>query len=271
MKKDYPIEELIISDLQAIEEEEDFIQDDLTLSFTSLEDYDKCHHLYNLAHNYHFETPQNEGMYIGTVAHGALNGINTLAVIDKINDDAIDYIIDKATESNPSLADNDRFDLIMGTVGDYWDDYGIKWKILASEYPFTLLRNENGVKYNVKGQIDLLIQEDPNDDSNMTLLDYKTNVNINDPTNYIKQLHLYQLGIEHNPEFGERDIKRLIIYSLGSDNPIKPTDPDLFVKHKLEKQLSDTAKSIRNNDYRKTKNTHECRQCLLKDLCDIED
>ena len=271
MRNDYPIEELIISNLQKIEDEDDFIQEDLTLSFTSLEDYDKCHHLYNLAHNYHFETPQNEGMYIGTVAHGALNGINTLAAIDKINDDIIDNIIDKAIDSNPSLADNDKFDLIMETVGDYWDDYGSKCKILASEYPFTLLKNENGVKYNVKGQIDLLIQEDPDDDSNMTLLDYKTTVNINNPTNYIKQLHLYQLGIEHNPEFGERDIKRLIIYSLGSNNPIKSTKPDLIVKHKLEKQLSNTAKSIRNNNYRKTKNTHECRQCLLKDLCDIED
>ena len=227
--------------------------------------------MYNLAHNYHFETPQNEGMYIGTVAHGALNGINTQAVINEVNDDKIDYIIDKAIESNPSLNDNDKFELIMDSVGDYWDDYGSQWKILASEYPFTLLRNENGVKYNVKGQIDLIIQENPKDDSNLTLLDYKTNININDPTTYIKQLHLYQLGIEHNPEFNNKDVERLIIYSLGSNNPINSTKPDLIIKHKLEQQLSNAAKSIRNNEYEKTKDTHKCRKCLLKDLCDIED
>ena len=271
MKKDYPIKELSIEDLQNIESEDEFRQDDLTLSFTSLEDYDKCHHLYNLAHNYHFETPQNEGMYIGTVAHGALNGINTQAVINEVNDEKIDYIIDKAIESNPSLNDNDKFELIMDSVGDYWDDYGSQWKILASEYPFTLLRNENGVKYNVKGQIDLIIQENPKNDSNLSLLDYKTNIDINDPTTYIKQLHLYQLGIEHNPEFNKRDVERLIIYSLGSNNPINSTKPDLIIKHKLEQQLSNAAKSIRNNDYNKTKNTHKCRKCLLKDLCDIED
>ena len=274
MKKDYPIEELtdsIIPGLKSIEFEDEFKQEDLTLSFTSLEDYEKCPHLYNLAHNYHFETPQNEGMYIGTVAHGALNGINTQAVVNEVDDDKIDYIIDRAIISNPSLGDNERFDLIMDSVGDYWDDYGSNWKILASEYPFTLLRNDNGVKYNIKGQIDLIVQEDCNDDSNMTLLDYKTNININDPTNYIKQLHLYQLGIEHNPEFANKDIKRLIIYSLASDDPINSTKPDIVVKHKLEKQLANTAKSIRNNEYKKTDNTHECRKCLLKDLCDIED
>lgn len=274
MKTDYPqISELTtdnLSSIKKIEYRDEFKQEDLTLSFTSLEHYDHCHHLYNLAHNYHFETPQNEGMYIGTIAHGALNGINTKAVINEVNDEDIDYIIEKAIESNPSLKDNDRFDSIMYSVADYWEGYGADWKILASEYPFTLIRQENGLKYNVKGQIDLIIQEDCEDDSNISLLDYKTNININDSTNYVKQLHLYLLGIEHNPEFNEKSIKNLIIYSLASPDPINRKKPSILIKHELEEQLANAAKLIRNNDYSKTEDRNKCKNCLLKDLCNIE-
>ena len=126
------------------------------------------------------------------------------------------------------------------------------------------------MKYNVKGQIDLIIQEDCEDDSNISLLDYKTNININDPTNYVKQLHLYLLGIEHNPEFNEKGIKNLIIYSLASPDPINKKEPNILIKHELEEQLANAAKLIRNNDYSKTEDKNKCRNCLLKDLCNIE-
>lgn len=275
MKNSYPqIRELTNDNINEIEFEkpdDEFKQEDLTLSFTSLEDYRKCPHLYNLAHNYRFETPQNEGMYIGSVAHGALNGINTQAVMNEVSEERVDEIIDKAIDSNPNLADNGRFELIMDSVADYWESFGSDWKILASEYPFTILKNENGIKYNVKGQIDLIVQEDPDDDGHISLLDYKTDIDINNPDRYVRQLHLYYLALEHNPEFSNRDVENLIIFSLGSKDPAKYTKPKQIIKHKLEQQLSNAAKLIRNNQYQKTEDTQQCRGCLLKDLCNIED
>ena len=275
MKNRYPeIRELTNDNIHEIEFEkpdDEFKQEDLTLSFTSLEDYRQCPHLYNLAHNYRFETPQNQGMYIGSIAHGALNGINTQAVMNEVSEDDVDEIIDKAMASNPNLEDDGRFELIMDSVADYWEGFGSNWKILASEYPFTILKNENGVKYNVKGQIDLIVQENPDDESRISLLDYKTDIDINNPDRYVRQLHLYYLALEHNPEFSNKDVEKLIIYSLGSKEPAKSTKPNLIIKHKLEQQLSTAAKLIRNNQYQKTNDTQKCRTCLLKDLCDIED
>ena len=103
------------------------------------------------------------------------------------------------------------------------------------------------------------------------MLDFKTDIDINDPDRYIRQLHLYYLALEHNPEYSNKDVENLIIYSLGSKNRAKSTEPKQVIKHKLEKQLSDAAKRIRNNQYQKTEDTGQCRRCLLKDLCNIED
>ena len=241
----------------------------ITLSFTSFENYSKCSHLYNLIYNYNFITPQNESMQIGSIAHDCLDAINTYTTADEINEDKVEDIIDTAIESNPNLKSNDKFQDVLDSVEEYYYDYieDNVWKVLHSEYPFTISQMKNNVKYNITGKIDLIIQEDEDNDLKVSIVDYKTSADIENSRNFLDQLHIYAMSLEYNSEFEDKDIQNLIVYSLTDPSPETPYRFDVNRRNKLEEELYDTAKAISYYRFSKTKDKSNCKFCPFIGLC----
>ena len=249
------------------DEPEEKNTDLVSLSFTSIENYNKCSHLYNLAYNYNFVSPQNESMLIGSVAHNCLDAINTFAASGEINDKLVEDIINTARESNISLESNEKFNDILESVDNYYHDYvkNNEWKVLESEYPFTIYKNKNKIKYDVTGKIDLIIQEDADDDLKISLVDYKSSADM-DNVDYLKQLHIYAMAMEYDSQFEDKYIENLIIYSILDDD-YEDGEFDIDRKNKLEKEMYDIANSISHYKYSKTKNKSKCKFCSFKGFC----
>ena len=245
------------------------ITDLITLSYTSIENFNKCSHLYNLIYNYNFLTPQNESMHIGSIAHDCLDAINTYAADDEIDEDVVEDIIKTAEESNPNLKSSDKFQDVMDSVGDYYYDYieDNVWKVLHSEYPFTISKMRNNVKYNVTGKIDLIIQEDEDNDLKVSIVDYKTSADIERSINFLNQLHIYAMSLDENPEFKDMDIENLIVYSLTDLPPDTPYKFDVNRRNQLEEEMYDIAKSISHYKFSKTKDKSNCKFCPFRGLC----
>ena len=241
----------------------------ITLSFTSIENYNNCSHLYNLIYNYNFVTPQNESMNIGSIAHNCLDAINTYAADDEIDGDVVEEIIDKAIESNPNLKSSDKFLDVLDSVEEYYYDYIEEnvWKVLHSEYPFTISKMRNNVKYNITGKIDLIIQEDEDNDLKVSVVDYKTSADIENSRNFLKQLHIYAMSLEYNSEFKDKDIEHLIVYSLTDYPPDTPYHFDINRKNHLEEEMYDIANYISHYKFSKTKDKSNCKFCPFKGLC----
>ena len=241
----------------------------ITLSFTSIENYNKCSHLYNLIYNYNFITPQNESMHIGSIAHNCLDAINTYAADDEIDGDLVEEIIEKAIDSNPNLKSSDKFQDVLDSVDEYYYEYieDNVWKVLHSEYPFTISKMRNNVKYNITGKIDLIIQEDEDNDLKVSLVDYKTSADIENSRNFLKQLHIYAMSLEYNSEFKNKDIEHLIVYSLTDYPPDTPYHFDVQRKNHLEEEMYNIANSISNYRFSKTKDKSNCKFCPFKGLC----
>lgn len=241
----------------------------ITLSFTSFENYSKCSHLYNLIYNYNFITPQNESMHIGSIAHDCLDAINTYAADDDVDEDRVAEIIETAEESNPNLKSNEKFQDVLDSVEDYYYDFveDNVWKVLHSEYPFTISKMKNNVKYNITGKIDLIIQEDEDNDLKVSIVDYKTSADIENSKNFLNQLHIYAMSLEYNSEFEDKDIQNLIVYSLTDPSPVTPYKFDVNRRNQLEEELYDTAKAISYYKFSKTKDKSNCKFCPFRGLC----
>ncbi len=256
-----------LDDINFFSEEEYKKHDDLiSLSFTSMENYKNCSHFYNLAYNYNFISPQNTSMIIGSIGHNCLDAVNTKTVNDKIDDEEVKKIIDRARVSNPNLMDNETFEVVLESVEDYYEDFvksGV-WKILDSEYPFTLFKEKNNIKFKLTGQIDLIIQEDKDDDLKISLVDYKTSVT--EKSRYLDQLHVYAMAILENPNYEGKDIQNLIRYPLTGDN-LKTDSFDVNRKNRLEDEMYETAKYISNYKFKKTEILSRCKNCSLRDIC----
>lgn len=240
----------------------------ITLNFTSFENYRRCPHFYNLVYNYRFVSPQNTSMLIGSIGHNCLDAINTKTVNGEINDEEVENIIEMARKSNLNLEDNELFDDVLEEVDNYYYEK-IKnniWKVLHSEYPFSLFKEKNNIKFNLNGQIDLIIQEDKDDDLKISLVDYKTSAKEDNTHNYLDQLHVYSIAIQENPDFEGKDIENLIIYPLTGEELIE-NKFDINKKNQIEDDLYDTAKYILNYRFKKTDIKSKCKFCSLKDIC----
>lgn len=258
-----------LSDINFFSEEEYKEHKDLiSLSFTSMENFKKCSHYYNLSYNYNFVSPQSKSMIIGSIAHNCLDAINTKTVYDKIDDEEVEKIISRAKESNPDLIDNETFDEVLESIQFYYEDFvkSGEWKILDSEYPFTLFKERNNIKFKLNGQIDLIIQENSEDDLKISLVDYKTSLDDEKGINYLKQLHIYAMAIQENPNFEGKDIENLIRFPLTGDN-YQSDKFDVNLKNKIEDEMYETAKYISNYKFKKTEIKSKCKFCSLKDIC----
>ena len=272
LAKNTDIKELNLSKFKYFTKEPSQTDEDIVrLSFSSMDNYKRCPHLYNLSHNYNFVTPQNEHMIIGSVAHGCLENFNTQAIDGPVGEEDLDEIIKTAIDSNPSLEGNEKFSDVTESLYEYGEMIeDEEWKVLESEYPFTIFRHnqKENIRCELNGVIDLIINEDPEDSGAISLIDYKTSATLYNNVDYIKQLHLYAMAIEDNPNYGDKLIKNLIVYPLTNAEDYFGEKVSISKKEELEEQIFNTARNVSNKKYKKTDHKLNCKYCSFKAICD---
>lgn len=273
MKHENPNLEMLNSDnlrlLKKSSSSQDKEEDIIDISFTSLVDYNKCPHGYDLVHNYEFVQPQNKQMYVGTVIHSALDKIHREAIANGNEniEEHIEEVLDEARISNPSLKDDSGFEGSLDAVEEYWEDYGEDQYILDSELPFTI--KENG--FNLVGKIDLIIQ-DPEDSSKISVVDFKTTSMDSideDYENYRNQLHLYALALTYNSHYVEKNEMNYVFTVNDCDVNNIPVNQNKLTE--LKNISYNVASKIKNKEFSKEQyddiGVKKCEKCLLKDFC----
>ena len=250
-----------ITSLNKVESLDKDSEDDITLSFTSLQDYEECPHKYNLLYNYNFVKPQDIYMRVGSIVHSILNKINILAIDGDDVEKYIAPIIEESRHSNSDLVNNKIFDDAVSAVDEFYWQEAEDWDMIESEFPFTIKR-EN---YNLKGQIDLM----KNYDRGISLVDFKTTgseLMDFEFERYRDQLHFYYLALRENNKYKNVDEMELELFSVSD---FEPRDVELKQEYldDLEDKLEEVFQGISNKQYYKTNDISNCEDCLLKSLC----
>ena len=269
-------------------------EEELELSFTSLEDYNLCPHLYNLVYNYRFVKPQNISMRIGTIIHAVLDKINR-AIMDsannEISEELIRAIIDEAIESNPDLKDSELFLSLLEDVEDYCENINLKiiegedsgsgngesdgfslgddfdeirGNVEESEYPFTIPWNDA----KLTGSIDLILNYD--DDDSIDLVDFKISDEdslVDSLERYSNQLHFYFMAMNENSKYlTSYENTNLKIYSL-SEKQFYDIELEKERVCDLEDNLMEVTKKLIDKHYPQSYEEESCEKCLLRGLC----
>ena len=236
-------------------------EDKIEISFSSFYDYNKCPHEYNLKYNYGFAYNTNKYLFYGTIAHSIMNQIHQRKISGyPVDDNIIDKIISHIAENNQNIdKKSDVFKQIQDGIKSYWNDMGKDWNIIASEYPFTSIKDT----YNLTGQIDLIVKEG----NDITIVDFKTTdtdlkkVSPDDHEKYLQQLSMYAIALKDDADFKNYNINKGIIYAI-KNNDILPYDLDDKQLSKVESQIEDTVRDIKAEKYYKC-NDDKCTGCTL--------
>ena len=241
------------------------------LSYSSFNSYTECKHKYDLKYNFGFEVDSSEKMELGTIVHDLLNKIHIKAKKEgSVEDEFMDEIFDNVYENNPFIIEKE-YDTIIESIREYWEDYGQEWKIIDSEFPFSI----KGEKYDFSGAIDLVVQENP-EEKELSIIDFKiTSDDLLDRESvkekYQSQLQLYAYALSKDPHFKDYEISNLKIFQIdGEDiyddeeNNFKMDDEEIGV---LMNSLEAAVDEIYAGNF--DKNLDHCKSCMYKDLCNV--
>ena len=241
------------------------------LSFSSFNTYTECKHKYDLKYNFGFEVDSSEKMELGTIVHDLLNKIHIKAKIDGfVEDEFMDEIFENVYENNPFIIEKE-YDSIIESIRDYWEDYGQEWKIIDSEFPFSI----KGDKYDFNGVIDLIVQEDP-EVNEISIIDFKTTSDdlldkesINEK--YQSQLQLYAHALSNDPHFKDFTITNLKIFQIDGEDIYDDEENNFEIDQEQTDVLINSLEYAVDEIYDGIfdKNLEHCKSCMYKELCNV--
>lgn len=231
-------------------------EENIDISYTSFSDYRQCPHDYNVKYNYGFRSTPNEYVLMGTIAHGIVDQIHQKHINgQKITDELIDEIFEKTEKYNRNLDPEDKeYQLVKEAVHKYWNEDGSNWNILASEYPFHVIKTG----YNLTGKIDLIVRE--GDD--ITVIDFKTTdkpLKPADEKKYLEQLSIYAIALREDPQYAHYNIKKGMIYTI-KNNQQYPFDLTDELISNMENEITETVQKIKNHEFPRC-NKANCQSC----------
>ena len=213
----------------------------IDLSYTSYCEYDKCPYSYKLGYYYNFNISSNEYTKKGLVAHNILNQLYNHGFYknpENITKEDIEKIAQDTIEMNKGIINETEAKEVTENIKKYWEKHGKNFKVYASEYPFSI-KKEN---YELTGRVDLITEDE---EGNLQIIDYKTTSfrnNLHDEQ-YKQQLYIYYMALENNPDFQNKNINKLGIYAI-EDSDLKTYEINPRKIKRLEKNLTDAAQDI---------------------------
>ena len=156
----------------------------------------------------------------------------------------------------------ETLEYITNDVIEYYHNVGNCLTIIDSEYPFYI----KGKDYSFSGIVDLIYEQD----GKLGLMDYKNTKLVSDEylAKYKKQLHYYVMALrDENNEFEGRKIEEIKAYAIKykAGDKLFPFDIDEDYIVELEKELAETARKIKNNEFEA--NCDDCSGCQFRKIC----
>lgn len=231
-------------------------EENIDISYTSFSDYRQCPHDYNVKYNYGFRSTPNEYILMGTIAHGIVDQIHQKHINgQEITDELIDEIFTKTEKYNRNIDSEDKeYQLVKEAIHKYWNEDGSKWDILASEYPFHVIKTG----YNLTGKIDLIVR----DGNDITVIDFKTTekpIEPGDEKKYLEQLSIYAIALREDPQYRDYNIKKGMIYTIKNNKQYHFDLTDQLINN-MEKEIEETVKHIKNHEFPRC-NKAGCQSC----------
>lgn len=256
--------DLELSDLKDVTIENHFNDSDekVNLNYSKYSTYKLCPYMYNLIYNMQFKVSDDINMVRGIIFHNILDEINQKLRFDvELSEDEILEIIEKNYQTKFVITEDDEdFEELCDDILDYVDLYSDEFKVLDSEVPFFMEKDD----YTLNGVIDLIYKIDDNE---IGLLDYKnTDENLSRFSNYAEQLKIYASALSQIKDFEQYDIKEAKVYTVKSGNApqgISITEDDLNMQMD---SLDEVASKIKQEKFYKNK-TSFCNYCKFSDFC----
>ena len=255
---------LELSDLKDVTIENHFKDPDekVNLNYSKYSTYKLCPYMYNLIYNMEFKVSDDANMVRGIIFHNILDEINQKLRFDtELSEDEILEIIEKNYQTKFVITDDDEeFEELCDDILDYVDLYSEEFKVLDSEVPFFMEKDD----YTLNGVIDLIYKIKDNE---IGLLDYKnTDENLSRYSNYAEQLKIYASALSQIKDFEKYDIKEAKVYTVKSGNApagISISKDDLNMQMDM---LDEVASKIKQGKFYKNK-TNFCNSCKFSDIC----
>lgn len=242
-------------------------EETIDISYTSFSDYRQCPHDYNVKYNYGFRSTPNEYVLMGTIAHGIVDQIHQRHINgQEVTDEMIDEIFAKTEHYNRNIDPEDpEYQLVKEAIHKYWDEDGKTWDIMASEYPFHVIKTG----YNLTGKIDLIVKEG----NDITVIDFKTTekpIKESDKKKYLEQLSIYAIALREDPQYKDYNIKKGMIYTIKNNKQYHFDLTDEIISN-MEKEIEETVEKIKNHEYPRC-NKANCQSCnRFKTLSSYDD
>ena len=260
----YLTKDLELNDLKDVIIENHFKDPDekVNLNYSKYSNYKLCPYMYNLIYNMNFKVSDDINMVRGIIFHNILDEINQKLRYDiELSEDEILEIIEKNYQTKFVLSEDDEeYEELCDDILDYVDLYSEEFKVLDSEVPFFMEKDN----YTLNGVIDLIYKIKDNE---IGLLDYKnTDENISRYSNYAEQLKIYASALSQIKDFEKFDIKEAKVYAVKSGKDpvsISISEDDLNMQMDM---LDEVASKIKQGKFSKNK-TSFCNSCKFSDIC----
>lgn len=238
--------------LEVVECEEKKIEEENpTINYTKLKDYQQCPYKFYILHKLNFKSPMDEKIDTGVLVHKIFQHLNTeMLKGEEITRNKIRKVTETILKKQEDVIEE-----TYENVVNYYENEAKDMKIIASELPFILKRDN----ITIKGIIDLVYEKN----GKLGILDYKnTKFNPMNLKSYKEQLHLYALNT--HPKFEKGNIEELKVYAVKSREMIN-VDMDDEITEELKEKIDETSLNILKERF--DKNEENCSNCTLSFIC----
>ena len=250
-----------LEDIEEIHEKFEEETENIEISFSSYSKYNECPHGYDVEYNYGFEQSHSEYRTYGLIAHSIVDQIHQRRIQGlAVKKEDIEHIISRTVNNNKNIDEEGSwFKKVKEGILKYWNEYGSKWDIQASEYQFYDIRTG----YTLTGIIDLIIREG----NDITIVDFKTTdkpIDEKTRNKYIEQLSMYAIALKEDPEYKDYNINKGIIYTiLNKEDNVHNYNLDEKQLDIMERKIEVIVKNIKEGNFNKRCNKKDCPTCKL--------
>ncbi len=238
----------------------------ISLNFSVLKDFFQCNYRFKLVSMYGFSYPLNMRMGMGRSLHDSLMAIHkkiTQGVI--LNEDSIEEIT-KMQSHFPYLGKSTELEKMKEMVRESAINYYIKNKEELKNIEFI----EQDIKLNldegvfVSGRIDLIKKRLYEGEYETTIMEFKSNDQVQTKQITEHQLILYALGYK---ELVGKNADYIQVYDVENNKLEHKTKVDESLLKETQDKIQSAAETIRKQELKRINKKSVCSECFQNRLC----
>ena len=222
----------------------------LSLSYTSLQNYEICPFKYYIKYNLLFTESETIFIKKGHLVHKFLDKIHKSIKNDE------EFNLDEMVEKHATENERDKNKKEIENIYKYVEKDLKGLRILDSEVPFQI-EKEDCI---IDGKIDLIYEKD----GKIGIMDFKTSSTFNEEE-VKQQLYIYLMALNENPNYKGK-IDELAIYLVNSQK-IETYKIDYAYLKSLQTNIHKIANEINNNKFNRKPGAH-CNSCTFNFICE---